>query len=64
MEPTPLNTTELAKRQAIQIMQQTIQDLVLRRDALIATLESQPKRKAGPMMINGKVVKHIPMVIK
>jgi len=59
----PLNQTEIAKRQAIQILQQTIQDLCLRRDALIATLEAQPKRKKGPLMLNGKEVKRIPMVI-
>jgi len=61
MDPKPLDTTEIAKRQAIQILQQTIQDLCLRRDALISTLESQPKRKKGPMMFMGEVIKPQPM---
>jgi len=53
MEPQPLNHTELAKRQAIQILQQTIKDLCLRRDALVATLEETVPRQKMPTHICG-----------
>jgi len=56
IEPHPLDHTEIALRQSIEIIQKTITDLCLRRDTLVAALPNTPRQKM-PTHFMGKLIK-------